>query len=154
MCILFLCIYRPNTSPSSIWIALLYCTSRSTRECTVLRQVSCTSRVFQFYHLLKDVILQLYDEMKLQYSNALWTHIKLNSLRISTTIQAFGCDHRKGNIFLQLQWKGLGLMYETENVFCSLPWIPILSLFYPSSQEDRITEKCNKNVNLTNRQMK
>jgi hypothetical protein len=27
-------------------------------------------------------------------------------------MQAFGCDHRKGIILLQLQWEGLALMYE------------------------------------------
>jgi hypothetical protein len=33
---------------------------------------------------------------------------KLNALCISAIMQAFGCDHRKGNIFLQLQLEGLG----------------------------------------------
>jgi hypothetical protein len=63
----------------------------------------------------------------------------------------FGCDRRKDNFFLQLQWKGLGLMYEITNFLSNLFWIPILLLFYPSSQQSRITEECSKNVNLTKR---
>jgi hypothetical protein len=38
---------------------------------------------------------------------------KLNELCISATMKVFGCDHRKGSILSQLQWKGLALMYET-----------------------------------------
>jgi hypothetical protein len=35
-------------------------------------------------------------------------------------MQVFGCDHRKGNIFLQQQWKGLALMYETKHFLSGL----------------------------------
>jgi hypothetical protein len=57
--------------------------------------ISCTSAAFQFHYLPNDVSLPLYDEVKLRYSNSLWTHKKLNTLCISATMQAFGCDHRK-----------------------------------------------------------
>jgi hypothetical protein len=43
-------------------------------------------------------------------------------------MQVFGCDHTKENIRLQLQWKGLALMYETKNFLSRPSWIPILSL--------------------------
>jgi hypothetical protein len=137
----------PPTPLSSNWIAPLNDTSQSTQE----RHITCTSASFQFHHLTLYVSLPLYDEMQLQYSNSLWTHGKLNTLCISAVIQAFGCNHRKGNIFLQLQWKGLVLMYETKNFLSSLSCIPILSLFYTHSQESQISEECNKNVNLTSR---
>jgi hypothetical protein len=41
---------------------------------------------------------------------------KLNALCISATMQVLGCDHKKGNILLQLQWKGLALMYKEFSV--------------------------------------
>jgi hypothetical protein len=134
--LLYICSPLPR---SSNWIAALYGTFRSTRECTVPRLVPCTSSAFQFHHLLNDVSLPWYDEVKLQYSNWLWSHRKLNALYISGTMQVFGCNHRKGNIFLHLQWKGLGLIYETKNFPSNISWIPILSLFYPLSQQSRRT---------------
>jgi hypothetical protein len=79
-----------------------------------------TSAAFQFHHIPNAVSLPLYNEMKLQYSNSLRTHRKLNVLCVSASMQAFGCNHRKGNIFLQLQWQGLALMYETKTFLSSL----------------------------------
>jgi hypothetical protein len=49
-------------------------------------------------------------------------------------------------IFLAAAMEGL-----RTDVWTSLSWILIHSLFYPSSQQIRITGKCSKNVNLTNR---
>jgi hypothetical protein len=79
---------------------------------------------------------------------------KTECILISPMMQVFGCEHKKGKIFLQPQWKGLGLIYETKSFLSSLAWIPILSLFCPSSQKSQITERCSKNANLTNRIIK
>jgi hypothetical protein len=64
-----------------------------------ITHVSCSSAVFQLRYLPNDVSLLLYDEMKLRYSHSQ----KPNALCISATMLASGCDHRQGNIFLQLQ---------------------------------------------------
>jgi hypothetical protein len=132
------------TLPSCNWIAPMHDSPWNTRECGVSLHISCNSTVFQFHHLPHDIALSLYDEMKLRFSNSLWTYSNLNALRISATIREFGWDHRKGNIFLQLQWKDLTLMYETETFLSSLSWISILSLLYPSSQQSRTSEECSK----------
>jgi hypothetical protein len=50
-------------------------------------------------------------------------------------MQAFVATIEKGNIFLQLEWNGLALMYETKNSVSSPSRIPILSLFCPPSQQ-------------------
>jgi hypothetical protein len=93
----------------------------------------CTEVAFQFHHLPNDVSFPVRGEMKLQYSNSLRTHGKLNALCISATIQTFGCDHRKDNIFLQLHWKDLGLIQRS---FC------LVSLQFPY---------CHSPVSLVNR---
>jgi hypothetical protein len=110
----------PLPSKSSNRISPLYGTHQSTCECTVPCPISCTSAAFQFHSLPNDISLPLYDEMKLGYWNSLWTHRKLNAVCISAAMEAFGCDHRKENILLQLQWKGLGLMYKRKNFLSSL----------------------------------
>jgi hypothetical protein len=57
--------YMFNHLASCNWVLPLYGTSRSTRECWVPRQSSCTSAAFQFRHLPNipnDVSSPLYDE--------------------------------------------------------------------------------------------
>jgi hypothetical protein len=46
------------------------------------------------------------------------------------------------------------VMYETKNFLSIFFRIPLLSLFYPSSQQCRITEERSKNVKRTNRTIK
>jgi hypothetical protein len=67
--------------------------------------------------------------MKWNYS--VWIHRKLNALCILATRKMFGCNHRKGNVLLQLQWEGLGLMYETKNFLSTLSWIPSFHFSFP-----------------------
>jgi hypothetical protein len=68
-------------------------------------------------------------------------------------MQVFGRDHRKAIILLQLQWKGLALLYKTETFLSSLSWIFILSLFYPFNQQNQIFADCSIDVNVTNRKL-
>jgi hypothetical protein len=88
--------------------------------------------------------------MKWNYDTQIHHELRqLNALWISAIMQVFGCDHRKGHILLQLQWKSWALMYEIE-LFTSLTWIFILfSLFCPISQQSWISEECSKDVQLT-----
>jgi hypothetical protein len=71
-------------------------------------------------------------------------------------MQAFGFDSRKGIILVQLQWKGLALMYKTKQKkrkeFSLQPHMNSHTLFfYPFSQQSPVSEECSKDVNLMSR---
>jgi hypothetical protein len=71
--------YRFPPAPSSKWNKPFYVFPRRTGEWRVPRhvRVSCTSAAFQFHHQPHDFALRLYYEIKLRFSNSLWTHWKL-----------------------------------------------------------------------------
>jgi hypothetical protein len=84
-------VYTAFTPPPATrnWTTSLCSTFWSTLKCTVPRHMSCILAAFQFYHFPNNVSLSLYEELKLQYSNSIWPHGKLNTLCISAKMQMF-----------------------------------------------------------------
>jgi hypothetical protein len=118
--------YTQASTPASSIESRLYVVPFEAPEKAVPHHIFYVSAAFKFHHFRNKFLLPLYDKIKLQYSNSLWTHRKLNALGASAAMQEFHCDHKKDNILLQHQWKGLALKLGTMNIPSNLAWKAML----------------------------
>jgi hypothetical protein len=112
---------------------------RSTRKCTV-PHLTFLALQLPFFFLIFQRAFHCHCVMnETTFSNSLSTNRRLSTESISARMQAFGRDRA---------WRWCT---KRRKFLSSLPWIPILSLFYPYCQQSRIFEECSKNVNLMSR---